>query len=67
MTYSQLGGYGVLKRNDLEKELKALGATFEEGGKHQKVYLNGKQTTIPRHNEIKKGLVKAIRKQLDIL
>lgn len=56
-----------MKRNDLEKELKALGATFIEGGKHTKVRLNGKQTIIPRQNEIDKILVKAIRKQLNIV
>ena len=55
-----------MKRSELVKELTNLGATFKEGSKHQKVYLNGKQSTIPRHNEIKEGLVKAIRKQLDI-
>lgn len=55
-----------MKRSELIKELKDLGATFKEGSKHQKVYLNGKQTTIPRHNEVKEGVVRAIRKQLDI-
>lgn len=56
-----------MKRLDFVKELKELGATFEEGGKHQKVYLNGKRTTIPRHNEIRKFMVKEIRKQLGIM
>lgn len=56
-----------MKRNDLEKELKALGATFIEGSKHTKIRLNGKQTIISRQNEIDKILVKAIRKQLDIV
>lgn len=58
---------GNLKRLDFIKELRELGATFEEGGKHQKVYLNGKQTTIPRHNEIREFTAKAIRKQLGIM
>ena len=57
----------VLKRNDLEKELRAHGATFSEGGKHQKVSLNGKTTTIPRRTEIGKLLAKEIKKQLGIL
>ena len=56
----------IIKRNDLIRYLESLGATFKEGGKHTKVYLNGKQSTIPRHNEIKEGLVKAIKKQLGI-
>lgn len=56
-----------MKRADFVKELRELGATFKEGGKHQKVYLNGKQTTIPRHKEIKNVMVKEIRKQLGIM
>ena len=55
-----------MKRRDLDKFLKRLGAEFEEGGKHSKVYLNGKQTTIPRHTEIVDRLVKVIKKQLGI-
>ncbi len=56
----------ILKRNDLIRYLESLGATFKEGSKHTKVYLNDKQSTIPRHNEIKDNLVKAIKKQLGI-
>lgn len=56
-----------MKRLDFIKELKELGATFGEGSKHQKVYLNGKQSTIPRHNEIKNFTAKEIRKQLGIM
>lgn len=55
-----------MKRSDFIKELKGLGATFVEGSKHTKVYLNEKQSTIPRHTELKTGLVKAIRKLLGI-
>lgn len=55
-----------MKRNDLIKELENLGATFKEGAKHTKVYLNGKQTTIPRHTEIKEGTIRGIKKQLEI-
>ena len=46
----------------------ALGARFEEGSKHTKVYLNGKQTTLPRHlsQEIGDGLRRAILKQLAV-
>ena len=42
-----------MKYTDLIKELEAQGATFKEGSKHTKVYLNGKQTTILRHREVK--------------
>lgn len=55
-----------MKRNDLIKQLEALGAIFKEGGKHTKVYLNGKQSTIPRHKEIKENTAKAIMKQLEV-
>lgn len=55
-----------IKRNDLISYLQSLGATFKQGGKHTKVYLNGKQTTIPRHTEIKKGTAEGILKQLDV-
>ena len=55
-----------VKQRDLISFLAELGARFEEGGKHTKVYLNGKQTTIPRHKEINDHLVKAIKKQLGI-
>lgn len=55
-----------MKYADFIRELKELGAEFQEGGKHTKVYLNGKQSVIPRHSEIKKGTERAIRKQLGI-
>ena len=39
---------------------------FIEGAKHTKVYLNGKQTTLPRHGsqELGEGLRRAILRQL---
>lgn len=55
-----------MKRIDLEQLLLNLGAELAEGSKHTKVYLNGKQTTLPRHREINDILVRAIKKQLDI-
>lgn len=55
-----------MKRNELIRYLEQLGATFKEGSKHTKVYLNGKQTTIPRHPDVKEGTVRAIKKQLNI-
>ncbi|MFW1971065.1 type II toxin-antitoxin system HicA family toxin [Acinetobacter bereziniae] len=65
MSYVQLIEVNV-KRRDLIKFLIELGARFDEGSKHTKVYLNEKQTTIPRHTEINDHLVKAIKKQLEI-
>lgn len=55
-----------MKRRDLIKFLSELGAEFKEGSKHTKVYLNDKQSTVPRHTEIDDYLVKAIKKQLEI-
>jgi mRNA interferase HicA len=57
-----------LKQAEFVKWLAEQGATFKQGGKHLKVYLNGKQTTIPRHpgKEIDNNFAKAIKKQLDL-
>jgi len=49
-----------------KRELAALGATFKEGSKHTKVYLNGKQAIIPRHKEIPNQLAKVIKDQLGV-
>lgn len=50
------------------KWLRSLGAEFSEGSKHTKVYLNGRQCTLPRHQakEMPEGLRKAILKQLNL-
>ncbi len=57
-----------MKYSEFRKQLAALGARFAEGSKHTKVYLNGKQTTLPRHGtqEIGEGLRRAIFRQLDV-
>jgi len=57
-----------LKTSEFRRQLAALGATFKEGGSHTKVYLNGRQSTLPRHpsHEIGEGLRRAIRKQLGL-
>ncbi|AZG13838.1 type II toxin-antitoxin system HicA family toxin [Cupriavidus pauculus] len=55
-----------MKRIEFVQWLAERGATFKEGSKHTKVYLNGKQTTIPRHTEIKIGTVNGIKKQLGL-
>lgn len=55
-----------MKQKDLVRWLAEQGATFKQGGGHLKVYLNGKQTTVPRHTEIKKGTVEAIKRQLNL-
>ena len=57
-----------MKTSELKRFLATKGAKFIEGAKHTKVYLNGKQTTLPRHGaqELGEGLRKAILKQLGI-
>ena len=57
-----------MKFTEFKRQLEALGARFEEGAKHTKVYLNGKQTTLPRHasQDIGEGLRRAILKQLGV-
>ena len=48
------------------RHLAALGARFEEGAKHTKVYYRGRQSTVPRHREIPDLLAAKILKQLGI-
>jgi len=53
--------------SEFRKWLAQQGATFKEGSKHTKVYLNGKQCTLPRHaKEIHEGLRHAIMRQLGL-
>lgn len=56
-----------MKVSEFKRQLTAMGARFEEGTKHTKVYLNGKQTTLPRHasQDIGEALRRAILRQLD--
>lgn len=56
----------TLKRAEFEKLLKSLGARLIEGGNHTKVYLNGKQTVLSRHRELKNDYIKLVKKQLNI-
>lgn len=58
-----------MKLAEFKRFLASQGARFVEGTKHTKVYLNGKQTTLPRHpsQEIGEGLRRAILKQLGLL
>lgn len=57
-----------MKYTQFKKWLAAKGAQFEEGSKHTKVYLNGRQCTLPRHTgrEIGEGLRHEIMKQLKV-
>ena len=56
-----------MKFSEFKRWLKAQGATIVHGGKHDKVYLNGRQSTLPRHSgEIGEGLRRAIMTQLGL-
>ena len=59
-----------MKRDEVIRYLEAHGCHWvREGGNHT-VYrnrANGRQSTVPRHNEIKNGLVRKICKDLEIL
>lgn len=57
-----------MKQSEFVRWLKEQGATFKNGTKHIKVYLNGKQSHVPRHKteELKPGLIEGIKKQLGL-
>jgi len=60
-----------MKRTDLLKKLRAIakqkGLTYDEseGGRHTKVSVGDKQTTVPRHNEINELTAKGIIKHME--
>jgi len=55
-----------MNTNQFKRRLQGLGAEFRKGKRHFKVYLNGRQTVVPRHAEISEQLVEVIEKQLGI-
>ena len=56
-----------MKYSEFKRDLAALGTRFEEGARHTKLYLNGHQTTLPRHSgEIPEGTRKGILRQLGV-
>jgi hypothetical protein len=60
----------VVKRRDLLKKLRSIAKARDveyletEGGRHTKVEFDGRQTTVPRHNEINEITAKAILKHM---
>jgi len=69
LQWFHLSKYEVaMKLSEFKRWLANQGATFEHGSKHLKVYLNGKQTTLPRHpsHEIGEGLRQKILAQLGL-
>lgn len=57
-----------MKQREFVRWLEHHGAVFKDGSRHLKVYLNGRQTTVPRHpgKEISNVMIAAIKKQLNI-
>ena len=58
-----------MNSKQMRKWLEQQGATFQTGrGSHVKVFLNGKQPTLPMHGntELGKGLEAAIKRQLGL-
>jgi len=58
-----------MKISEFRRWLESRGARVGYGRKHWKIYMNGRQTTLPRHpaQELSEGLRKAILKQLGIM
>ncbi|PRJ54088.1 type II toxin-antitoxin system HicA family toxin [Haemophilus influenzae] len=57
-----------MKQSEFLKWLKANGVEVENSSKHLKLYYQGKISHLPRHpaQELKKGLVEGIKKQLGL-
>ena len=58
-----------MKRVDLEKHLRSVGAVFlRYGGRHDRWGhpANGTVTSVPRHREVASGTVKAICRDLGV-
>lgn len=57
-----------MKQSEFKRWLESMGAHFKQGKKHLKVYVGGRQSTLPRHpsHEIGEALRKAIIKQLGL-
>lgn len=58
----------TVKQSEFLRWLKSQGVTVENGTKHLKLYYNGKISHLPRHpaQELKKGLVEGVKKQLGL-
>ncbi|WP_347254829.1 mRNA interferase [Leminorella grimontii] len=57
-----------MKQSEFKRWLEEQGAWFKDGTNHLKVYLNGRQSVMPRHpaREIYDRLRRAIVKQLGL-
>jgi mRNA interferase HicA len=57
-----------MEQSEFLRWLKLRGAMFKDGTNHLKVYLNGRQTILPRHpgKELKTGMLEGVKKQLNL-
>lgn len=57
-----------MKQSEFVRWLRSNGVEIREGTRHLKLYLNGRQSTLPRHPsaELKTGLVEGVKKQLGL-
>ena len=57
-----------MKRGAFERHLRRNGASFERHGRKHDVWHgpDGRQSSVPRHREIKTGTVRAICEQLGV-
>lgn len=57
-----------MKQSEFVRWLADQGATFKDGSKHLKVFMNGKLSHLPRHPsaDLKTGLVEGVKKQLGL-
>ncbi len=57
-----------MKQSEFLRWLITQGVEKKEGSNHIKLYLNGKQSVLPRHpsKELATGTVKAVKKQLGL-
>lgn len=57
-----------VKQSEFKRWLARHGATFSEGSKHTKIYVNGRQSVMPRHPsaELGESLRRLIVRQLAI-
>jgi len=57
-----------VKQSEFVRWLTKQGASFKDGSRHIKVYLNGRQSHLPRHPaaELKTGLAEGVKKQLGL-
>jgi mRNA interferase HicA len=54
--------------SELKRKLAKAGCTFEDRTRHTRIFFEGRESIMPRHpsQEIKKGTLRAILKQLGI-